>query len=135
MQSLNNSYKAISLTRPASLSSTNTGTGVDVGLEYLDDAMAILNVGTVTGTSPTLDVTIQGSTDDSTYTTITTFSQVTASTKLGAGAVKMTTSGTNYRYVRALCTIAGTSPVFPVSVVILVRKEAGSSTTNSTTPA
>lgn len=133
MHKLSESYKAFSLLRPATRTSTATGTGVDL-MGYLDDAVAIVDLGAASDTDATCIVTIQGSNNDSTYTTLTTFGTLTASSdnKLACGAVNLA----GYRYVRAVATIAGTgSPSFAIGVVLMANAEAGVSTLNSTTAA
>ena len=68
----------VELAPAASRTSTLTGTGIDV-LEYEGVALVLLNASAGTGTSPTLDVKLQHSDDDSTYEDVTSgaFSQVT----------------------------------------------------------
>lgn len=133
MHKLSESYKAFSLIRPTVLGTTSTGTGVDL-MGYLDDASAIVNLGAASDTDATCIVTIQGSNDNSTYTTLTTFGTLTATddNKLACGSVNLA----GYRYVRAVATIAGTgTPSFTLDVVLMARAEAGSSSLNSTTAA
>lgn len=132
MHKLSESYKAVSLIRPQVATATVTGTGVDL-LGYLDDAVAIVNLGAALTTTETCIVTIQGSNDDSSYTTLTTFATLlgTSDNKLACGAVNLF----GYRYVRAVATIAGTTPSFAIDVVLMARAEAGISTLNSTTAA
>src|SRR5947209_7146802 len=89
------------------------------GIQHLDAGdgrcFALQMVGTVGGTSPTLDGKIQESNDNSTWTDIpgATFTQVTASTSNQAITFDRTK-----RYVRYLGTIGGTSPSFAMAVVI-----------------
>ena len=132
MHTLQQSYKAISLIRPQTATATVTGTGVSID-SYLGDAAAIVNLGAASGTSATCDITIQGSTDDSTYTTVTTFTQLTGTddNELACGQVALGA----YKYVRAVATIAGTSPSFLIDVVLMIRSEVSSSTLNSVTSA
>lgn len=133
MHKLSESYKAFSLIRPAVKTSTATGTGVDL-LGYLDDAVAIVDLGAASDTDATCIVTIQGSNNDSTYTTLTTFVALTATSdnKLACGAVNLF----GYRYCRAVATIAGTgTPSFAIGVTLLASAEAGISTLNSLTAA
>lgn len=138
MHKASENYKAVALLVAQTATATATGTGVDTAT-YGDDAIFVLSVGAVSGTSPTLDVTIQtSSTSGGTYTTELTFAQVTASTKLGAGGLNLEGSNSGSlarRFVRAVATIAGTSPSFAFSVVMLIRATQGSSSLNSTTPA
>lgn len=139
MHKVSENYQAISLIRPADLTTTTTGTGVAVGAGYGDDAIAIVNVGVVSGTTPTMDVTIQTSNAvGGTYATVATFGQVTASNK--TGAIGFSLSGKNSTpndqlFVRAVATIGGTTPHFQADVILLVRKEIGKSTVNVSTPA
>lgn len=138
MHDVDQKYKAYSLIKPSTNTTTVTGTGVDVGSTNLDDAMAVLDVGTVSGTTPTLDVTIQASgTVGGTYTTISTFGQVTASTKLGAVSVSLEglAGSVDRRFVRAVGTIAGTTPSFAFGVILLARVLVGSASANASTPA
>ena len=138
MHKLSENYKAVSLLVAQTATATATGTGVDVST-YGDDALFILNVGAVSGTSPTLDVVIQSSsTVGGTYSTELTFGQVTASTKFACGGLNIegNNSGAIARkFIRALATIAGTTPSFAFSVTMLIRASLGSASLNSVTPA
>jgi len=104
----------------ASRTATASGGAVDL-VDAEGNCFAILNVGTVTGTSPTLDVKIQEcATSGGTYTDITgaTFTQITASSKSLIINFKRA-----QRFVRAFATIAGTTPVFPFAVLIASMKK------------
>ena len=81
---------------------------------------AVQQVGTVSGTSPTLDGKIQESTDGSTWTDIAgaTFTQVTAT-----GNYQAITFDRTKRYVRYVGTVGGTSPSFALAVVISEQKK------------
>ena len=105
---------------PATRTSSANGAGVDLG-EAEGNCFAIQHIGTVSGTSPTLDGKLQESNDDSTFTDITgaTFTQVTASNKC-----QMITFKRTKRYVRGVQTIAGTSPSFAGSLLIAGLKKA-----------
>lgn len=105
--------------RPQTATSTVTGSGVD--MRDTTPCFAELVVGTVSGTSPTLDVKLQESdTSGGTYSDISgaTFAQVTASNKEEIINFKRTK-----RFVRALATIAGTSPSFAFAVNVFGRKD------------
>lgn len=65
-----------------------------------------LLVPTVAGTSPTLDVKVQESADNTTYNDLVSFDRVTAA------AETFETVETSKRYIRALATIGGTAPSF-----------------------
>lgn len=106
---------------PAVRTTNGNGTGVD--LQDADGTcFGLLYVGTVSGTTPTLDVTFEESdTSGGTYAAITgaAIAQVTASNKL---------LGINFkrskRFVRAVATFGGTSPSFASAVLVLgVKKQ------------
>jgi Bbp16 len=107
----------VELAPAASRTSTVTGTGIDV-LEYEGVALVLLNASAGTGTSPTLDVKLQHSDDDSTYEDVTSgaFSQVTdAAETAGVKVMKLNVSDLK-RYLRVVGTIAGTTPSFDFGV-------------------
>lgn len=101
----------------ASAARTTSGqsSGVDVG--PFDEAILLLNVTAASGTSPTLDIKIQTSHDNSDwYDTGTAFTQITATSK--PSALKVTNFG---KYVRAAWTIGGTSPSFTFSLQMVAK--------------
>ena len=107
----------VELAPATSRTSTLTGTGIDV-LEYEGVALVLLNASAGTGTSPTLDVKLQHSDDDSTYEDVTSgaFSQVTdAAETAGVKVMKLNVSDLK-RYLRVLGTIAGPTPSFDFGV-------------------
>ena len=107
---------------PAARTSTANGTGADMQ-DYEGTAIATLDVGAVSGTAPTLDVKLQHSdTQGGTYTDITgaTFAQVTAA---DVTANKAFDVGATTRWVRAVATIAGTSPSFLFGVTFQAKKK------------
>lgn len=82
-----------------------------------------LNIGNVSGTSPTLDVVIQHNSGDDTedWHTLYTFTQKTAA---GIYSVYIP-NGTEFgflRNLRAKCTIGGTTPVFTFSVIAVAKE-------------
>ncbi|HPF35445.1 MAG TPA: hypothetical protein PLH84_08485 [Candidatus Krumholzibacteria bacterium] len=116
----------VELAPAASRTSTLTGTGIDV-LEYEGVALVLLNASAGTGTSPTLDVKLQHSDDDSTYEDVTsgTFSQVTdAAETAGVKVMKLNVSDLK-RYLRIVGTIAGTTPSFDFGVEFVGITKAG----------
>jgi len=132
MHTLRDNYKAISLLRPQSITATTTGTGIDVE-QYEDDALAIVDLGAQAGTTETLDVTIETSTDGTNYSTALTFGQVTGSNgddKIAAGLVSLA----GIKKVRAVATKSGSGASL-IAVSILAQARIGGSTVNSTTPA
>ena len=116
----------VELAPAASRTSTLTGTGIDV-LEYEGVALVLLNASAGTGTSPTLDVKLQHSDDDSTYEDVTSgaFSQVTdAAETAGVKVMKLNVSDLK-RYLRVIGTIAGTTPSFDFGVEFVGITKAG----------
>lgn len=115
-----------SIISPASYTSTVTpANGIDT--RGFDDCIVTLHIGTVGGTSPTLDVKMQESDDDSAWADIqddagadlATFVQVTDATgqadTVFVGRIKCS----NFkRYLRPLATIAGTSPTVEMAMTI-----------------
>jgi hypothetical protein len=104
---------------PQALTATANGTPVDLRNAF--DGFAVLSVGAVSGTNPTLDVKLQESdTAGGTYTDIAgaVFNRVTAGSVSQVINVKRLT-----RYVRAAATLGGTSPSFHMEVVIFWRKQ------------
>ena len=100
---------------------TANGAGVDLqpyanpGKKQLK---AALSVGAKSGTSPTLDVKMQDSDDNSTFADISgaTFTQATDVTS------EEIHFQTNKRYVRAVATLGGTSPTFDMAVGVVAEK-------------
>lgn len=132
MHTVAQSYKAISLLKPQSIATTTTGTGVDIE-QYEDDAMFILDLGAQAGTTETLDVTIETSTNGTDYTTALTFGQVTGSNGdnlIAAGLLSLA----GIKKVRAVATKSSTGADL-ISVMMLARVRIEGSTTNSVTPA
>jgi len=132
MHTLNDNYKAISLLHAQSITTTTTGTGIDVE-QYEDDAQVILDLGSQAGTTETLDVTVETSTDGTNYTTAVTFAQVTGTNGDNLiAASRISLAG--IKKVRAVATKSSTGADL-ISVILLARARVGGSTVNSTTPA
>ena len=113
------------LAAAARRTSTLTGTAIDV-LEYEGVALVLLNTAAGTGTTPTLDVKLQHSDDNSTFGDVTSgaFSQVTdVAGTAGVKAMKVNVSDLK-RYVRVVGTIAGTTPSFDFGVEFVGIKKA-----------
>lgn len=93
-------------------SSTQTASTNSTGIELGDRAMwrGTLDVTAASGTTPTLDVTLQTSADNSTWRTLGTFTQKTTT-----GSERKSFAGCD-RYVRATSVIAGTTPSFTFSI-------------------
>lgn len=113
------------LAAAARRTSTLTGTAIDV-LEYEGVALVLLNTAAGTGTTPTLDVKLQHSDDNSTFSDVTSgaFSQITdVAGTAGVKVMKVNVSDLK-RYVRVLGTIAGTTPSFDFGVEFVGIKKA-----------
>ena len=104
----------------AARTATVTATGTDLRT-YKGVVKVCQLVGTVSGTSPTLDGKLQSSPDNSTWTDITgaTFTQVTAGDSYQSIGVDLRKTG---GYVRYVGTIAGTTPSFTMGVTLIAEK-------------
>lgn len=118
--------QTIDLLPMASVTATGNGTGVDVS-QFVGSIAVQLAAKATAGTSPTLDVKLQESDDDSTYTDISgaTFTQVTSA---GSSAATLEKIAVNVdackKYIRAVKTIGGTSsPAFMTTCVALGVKQ------------
>lgn len=122
MRSVYDAIKSLFAVRPQTATSTVTGAGVDT-FGYNSAAFA-LEVGVVSGTTPTLDVKLQESdTSGGTYTDITgaIFTQVTASNN--SQIIRVEDLGvTRKRFIRAVGTIAGTTPSYAFAVNALLGR-------------
>lgn len=104
---------------PQAVTATGTGSAVDLG-NGVNSTNAILEVGAVTGTTPTLDVKLQESDDNATWTDISggAFTQITAATQRQAIRVQR-----SKRYCRGQATVGGTTPSFTLCLEILAQKK------------
>lgn len=104
----------------AARTSTVTATGVDIS-DYVGPIQIVQNVGTVSGTTPTLDGKIQDSADDSSYADVSgaTFTQVTSSNS--TQSLLLDTRSVR-KYIRYVGTIGGTTPSFTMGVTTLGLK-------------
>lgn len=117
---------------------TVTGSSVDLSNTDTGDLLvATLNVKSVTGTTPTLDVKLQDSADNSTFADVVVdalmpanaFAQVTAAL---ANPVTLAVDPRGVRrYVRAVATIGGTTPSFVLNLDLLRRPLQTGFNTNS----
>lgn len=131
MKQLAQDVKVLNLIAPVTQTSTTTGTGIDVEV-YNEDALAIVDVGTVSGGTPSTVVTIMGSlvATPSTYDqTLTTFVAITA-TGLAAGRASLA----GIKNVKAIATQTGAGNV-PICVTLVVTPFTKASTNNSLTAA
>ena len=121
MRSVYDAIKAVFSLRPTSVSTDTNGSSVDT--QGYNSAAFVLEVGAVTGTTPTLDVKIQESDDASTWSDVSgaTFTQVTATGNSQIIRVE-DLNNTRSRYLRAVLTLGGTSPVFVCGVEALLGR-------------
>ena len=105
----------------AARTSTVTTSAVDL-MGYIGKVAVIQQVGTVSGTTPTLDGKIQDSADGSTgWTDISvTATQVTAADNQQVLSVDTRVAR---RYIRYVGTIAGTTPSFTMGVLLAGQKQ------------
>lgn len=141
MQKLFENYKAVLIKEPIAVTADEQTTGVDLGPDYLDDVMVILSIGAVSGTTPTLDITIESSDlVGGTYTTRATFPQYDADDadsvkSLGFNMQGQDTNGAEKRFLRANIDVGGDTPSFVVGIVALVLSQFGKSDLNSSAAA
>ena len=95
---------------------TGNSTSVDNGASSTNGGVASLHVTAVTGTTPSLTVKVQHSSDNSTFVDLITFTAANA-----AGSQRRTVSGTVNRYVRETHTLSGTSPNFTYAAAFARR--------------
>lgn len=132
LHSLFENYKLLTLVVPVALTATGNTTGVDLQ-GYKRDILVGVQIGAVSGTTPTDSVAIQTSPDNSTWTTQATISLVEGSAnKIASARVVRPVS---HRYIRLSETAGGTTPSFLRSAFALVKAERGDDTLNSGTPA
>ena len=95
-----------------------------VDLSKFERCLAILDIGAVTGTSPTFDAKWQESPDNSTFTDVAGFNNLSITTITTANQTKTmeirpSQLSAGKRYVRVAVTIGGTSPSFTCAVILL----------------
>ncbi len=104
---------------PRTLTANVVGSTGDLGAGD-GRCFAVQQVGTVGGTSPTLAGKIQESDDQTTWSDI---AGATFTTVSSTDNVQVITFDRTKRYVRYVGTVGGTSPSFPVAVVISEQKK------------
>ncbi len=108
------------------LTATETLSSVDVGALPRGGLSVEVAVPSVSGSSPTLDVTVEHSGDDSTFLTRTTHPQITDATgRLGTGVdVYVIPIDTYLRFIRVVLTVAGASANFGAVLVNIGKQQA-----------
>jgi hypothetical protein len=104
------------------VTATGNGTGVDVK-DYVGKAKVVLISSAGGGSTPTLDVKLQDSPDNSAWTDISgaAFTQVTDAAD-STEAISLDLNNAN-RYIRAVKTVAGSSPTFDCGLVMVGVKQ------------
>lgn len=98
--------------RSTPITATGNGTGVDMGVDQVAMTYAA-HFTAVTGTTPTLDIKIQESDDNSTWRDFLAFPQMTAA------GVQYVTGKSNARYRRVARTAGGTTPSFTGLIAVV----------------
>lgn len=102
----------------STLNSAGTTNGTVVQLDRPCSITLELQLGTVTGTTPTLDVTFQGS-DSSTFASgVVTYGQIETSGASQSNINRQITAYVNHRFVRVIVVIGGTTPVYTGSTLV-----------------
>jgi len=102
---------------------TANADGVGVDLQGYQGALkVILNSGAGGGTSPTLDIKIQDSADNSVFADVSgkVFTQVTGVASIQSLAID---TRAVRRYIRTVLTITGTSPTFGLAITAVGQKQ------------
>ena len=104
---------------PATRTTTGNGTGVD--RQGFLSCKAVLDLGAASGTAATLDAKIQDSADNTTFADLAgaTLAQVGGTSDNSVTVKDLDLSGAK-RYLRAVATIAGTTPSFDCSVAFVL---------------
>lgn len=106
----------VALANHSSRTSSGNESSVDQSSSSSNGAVAHLHVTAVSGSSPTADVVVQESSDNTTWVDLITFTQATAET-----SERKAVTGTVERYVRAEYTLGGTNPDFTFAVAFSRR--------------
>ena len=116
----------------STLTAAGSTNGTIAELDWVHGTTFVLTTATATGTSPTLDITIQGSESSTFATGVVTlgrFSQATA-----AGAVLELTTFVDSKFVRAVVVPGGTTPSFAGSTLVPQLEHYNRTRLNSAAP-
>lgn len=123
--SLTSAWQAATITAtdgPKNQSSTGNGASFDTK-PYKGGLCFVLTSSAGTGTTPTMDVKIQHSSDNAAWSDVSgaTFTQVTDASSL---TEKLTLSTANVdRYVRFRFVLGGTTPSYSLAAIVISQKE------------
>lgn len=106
---------------PAAITATGNSAATVDCLGF-DRALIVLQVGTVSGTTPTLNVKLQDSADNSTFADVAsaTFAQITA-TQTAPVLMDVDLTKRN-RYIQLVNTVAGTTPSFQIQETVILGR-------------
>lgn len=121
-----NVFQSVTVTQlllNASVTADANGTAIDLK-DYEGDAAVVCNVGTPTaGSSPTMDIKLQDSADNSSFADVSGKAITQVTTPGGTQTILFNTNEVR-RYVRHVIDIGGTSsPAFPVAITFLGVKK------------
>lgn len=135
MFNLAEEYKVLNLFSNTTVTADDvTDTGVNVEA-YEDDALVVLQVGSMTSTSATFAINVTASTAlAGTYSDIGTFTTFNNSAIDTVSAIPVSLAGDN-KYVKLDIDTTGYSPNAIIGAVILVKPQVAQSGINSATPA
>lgn len=106
-----------SATDVAASTITTTTTSANIASTNVQAISFLAQVSSVTGTNPTLDISVQETYDGTNYFTIYDFERITAAGVFHSPAMRLT--GIGYRFVR---TVGGTTPSFVTTTVPAIAK-------------
>lgn len=133
MKRIGEDAKFVQLQAPAAKTATVTTSGADTtGFHH---ALLLVDMGAVSGTSPTLDIKLQESDDDSSYSDISgaALAQIVAAGANKAYEIDVVLQGqyTRKKYLRAVGTIGGTTPSFTFGMVLVLDQASHAPVVNS----
>ena len=111
------SLPSLSLIGAALYAASLNGNSLDLrgSGNFIGQMKIMLDAGAPTGTTPTLAVTLQDSPDNTTFTNIPNAAFTPLTTNASLQSLALDVSACN-RYIRAVLTITGTTPSYPVSI-------------------
>lgn len=139
MQNLSEEYKALQLLAPQSVTTdvaASASNDIDVE-KYNDDCLALLNVGAITGTPVTADITVMGAlvaTPTVFDQTLATFTQIDEDDDNKIAAVRCDLTGIK-NIAPAVDVSASGTPNYTIGLAVLVKPFVEKASINSATPA
>lgn len=128
MRDLIQEYKVLSLIHSTTVSSTTTGSAVDVEI-YNDDAVVVVDMGAFIGT-PSFIVTVTGSLTATPTVYDQTLATFVAATAAGIGAANLNLAG--IKNIKGVATLTSTTSA-SISISVLAELGTKATGTNSTT--